>query len=326
MLGKPWTDADKDFLIKSYAEESIEYISDYLGRSKNAVMAKARELDLKKIVKKNTWTEQEISYLVKMYPKQSAKYIAKKLGRGVDAVFRMAHKMNLTKKRGRKAKPRWTQDEIFYLTNLYATKDIKKIAERLGRTESAVIHKASQLHLFREKNYNRNGVPWADSEFDYLRKHYATKNTVTLSIEMDRPISTIQEYAARMGIHKKRAAAPKPLRKISHGGIGKWTDWESQYLRETYDIFHWKHMRYDALCRSPKSINKRLKTMGLYELRVRRVRSYTVVFYYRTEEELRQKWEYVNFWKEVTNDAYPGSRKDGYRFRGSIAAVERGCK
>lgn len=220
----------------------------------------------------------------------------------------------------------WTEEEIFYLENLYSKKGAKKIADKLGRSENSVIHKASQLKLKREPGYNAYNAHkkedlWTQEEFDYLRENYGRMSTVRLSAEMNRPMSTIWEYASKMGLHKNRKIKEKQCTKISCFTCRPWNQWEKDLIKENCYTMHWKQMQRNGLHRSGSAITNQMIRMGLGDYRVKQIQSYGIIFYYRTEEEKQQKWDYVNFWKEVTEDAYRKARRAGKDVRTGIEAI-----
>lgn len=206
----------------------------------------------------------------------------------------------------------WTEDEIFYLKNLYPKYDTKKIAEKLGRTETAIVHKAMNLGINKHVRPNNSKYkPWTKKELDYLRENYMTTNTVILAAEMERSMSTIWQYSTDMGLHKKKKAVSKQCKKPCKPLKPEWSKWEVNFLKETYDLMHWKQMQKNGLDRSGSAILNRLIILGLHGYHFKQSKGQSPSFYYRTKEEFKEKKEYVKFWKEVTNDAYCRNRRNG---------------
>ena len=92
------------------------------------------------------WTAKEVALLKELYSECPIGDIAKRLGRTVSAITDKAYYLELKRKRylGRL----WTAEELQLLRELYPIhKDIQDIAERIGRSPSAVRGKANYLGL-----------------------------------------------------------------------------------------------------------------------------------------------------------------------------------
>jgi len=90
------------------------------------------------------WTAKEVALLKELYPECPIGEIAKRLGRTVAAITGKAHYLEL-KRKSYLAKP-WTAEELQLLSQLYPIhKDVQDIAERIGRSPSAVRAKANYL-------------------------------------------------------------------------------------------------------------------------------------------------------------------------------------
>jgi len=96
------------------------------------------------------WTAKEVALLKELYPECPVPEIAKKLGRTVNAVKNRAHQLGF--KRKSYLEKLWTAQELQLLSQLYPThKDIQDIAQRIGRSPSAVIGKAYFIGLRRHR-------------------------------------------------------------------------------------------------------------------------------------------------------------------------------
>ncbi len=92
------------------------------------------------------WTDKEVALLKELYPECPIPEIAKRLGRTVVAITDKAYYLGVK----RKSYPDklWTAEELQLLRELYPThKDIQDIAERIGRSPSAVRAKADGLGI-----------------------------------------------------------------------------------------------------------------------------------------------------------------------------------
>ncbi len=90
------------------------------------------------------WTAKEVALLKELYPECPIPEIAKRLGRTVSAITGRACYLGL--KRKSYLDKRWTAEELQLLRELYPThENIQDIAERIGRSPSAVRGKADGL-------------------------------------------------------------------------------------------------------------------------------------------------------------------------------------
>lgn len=191
-----------------------------------------------------------------------------------------------------------------------------RLAKILGTTKNGVIHQAARLEVKRAessavKRHRKAGTLWTEEEREFLRKNYHRMSTARLSAEMGRPMCTIWEYAMKMGLPRKKKIARK---KIKPGVVRArpWTDWEKQFLIETHDIMYWKQMQENGLFRCERSIWSQMDQLGLIGKHLKKEYAYGIFFYYITEEEKQAKWQYIHFWKEVTQHGY--AQTSGYRY------------
>ena len=87
-----WSPQDEKYLIENYHKYGVKECAKFLGRTKDAVKAKAHELGLRA---PRGWTPEEIEYLTKNYPKYGAKECAKFLGRVEKTVRNKAHELGI---------------------------------------------------------------------------------------------------------------------------------------------------------------------------------------------------------------------------------------
>jgi hypothetical protein len=98
------------------------------------------------------WTAKEVALLKELYPQCPIGEIATKLGRTVSAITGKACYLGL--KRKSYLDRRWTAEELELVRKLYPThEDIQDIAERIGRSPSAVIGKAYFIGLRRRIDF-----------------------------------------------------------------------------------------------------------------------------------------------------------------------------
>jgi hypothetical protein len=82
-------------------------------------------------------------------------WLAKQLGMPRQIIRRWGSQLGLA----RQKEPRWTPEEIAYLENNLSRVSTKAMAERLGRTQTAVKLKAKRLHLNKtQEGYTMRGL------------------------------------------------------------------------------------------------------------------------------------------------------------------------
>jgi predicted transcriptional regulator len=142
-----WSDDEIELVKKLYAEKPTKELAKQLGRTLAAVKHRAHVLGLKRKIRYEAhWTPEDIAVLKELYPTCPIGEIAKKLGRTVTAVRSRAIQLGI--KRKSYLEKVWTAEELQLLRELYPThEDIQDIAERIGRSPSAVRGKANYLGL-----------------------------------------------------------------------------------------------------------------------------------------------------------------------------------
>lgn len=93
---------------------------------------------------------------------------------------------------------RWTNEEIEFLKNNFATMMHKDIAIALGRTEGAIRAKCFDLNLYKKE------YPWTQEELDYLLNNYKTKTYREIGVELGRSLDAVRSKAALLNLNKER--------------------------------------------------------------------------------------------------------------------------
>lgn len=97
-----------------------------------------------------TWTPEEIATLRQRYGSSDSARLARDLRRTVAEVDRKASRLALAKNKAAfegQTMPRWTEDDIETLRELYPTTSNREIAIRLHRSAKSVSSKAALLGL-----------------------------------------------------------------------------------------------------------------------------------------------------------------------------------
>lgn len=120
----------------------------------------------------------------------------------------------------------WTARDIALLAELYPTCNNRDLADRLGRSEWAVVGKARGLGLTKDyrRGYRRRSgepCPWSSEETDLLHMLY--------------PTTPNEEIAERMG--RSRDAVHMKARRLQLRKMEFWSEREDQFLRDTYRMY-----------------------------------------------------------------------------------------
>lgn len=150
----PWT-ADEVQRLKRYLGVSgPETIARILGRPVEEVTEQVFELG--RIQQAGRWGREEVAQLKKIYGTRTDKDLARIFGRSEESIQRMAAKYSLAKDKAFLRKlhgesatrmPRWSEDELRLLRDLYPKSSNLDIAQKLGRSVKSVVSKAHNLGL-----------------------------------------------------------------------------------------------------------------------------------------------------------------------------------
>ena len=141
----------------------------------------------------------------------------------------------------------WTQEEDEYLRQNYLAKPWKEIAEYLGRTKAACIHRARKLGILKE----RTDI-WTQEEDEFIRQNYGIKS-----------IKEIAEYLGRTEV-ACRARVSKALGRKKKSTL-PWIEEEDEYLRQNYGTKSLKEIA-EYLGRSEYECKCRVSEFGLKKL------------------------------------------------------------
>ena len=174
---RPWSSAEINLLRKLYPTMANEDIAEEIGRSRDAVAMKARQLKLHKMW---FWTPQEDQYLRECYQQQSCSQMAHALGRTVLAVKARAVTLGLRAK-----VPDWTEDEVNIIWDSYGTVSLDVIATNLGRTRAAVAKKARKIGLIRFRH-------WSQEDTKRLEKWFPSCTVQEIARRLDRSVDSVR--------------------------------------------------------------------------------------------------------------------------------------
>ncbi len=150
----PWTAQEIQDLKKYLGASTPEVIAQVLGRDSREVQLQITELG--RLQHNGRWSRDEINEFRRLYGTRSDDDLALIFGRGLDAVHRLAARYCLAKDKAYKKKqagrgatrmPRWSEQELDFLSRSYPNMPNLEIARRLNRSVKSVVSKAHHLEL-----------------------------------------------------------------------------------------------------------------------------------------------------------------------------------
>lgn len=94
-----WTEKDTKYLRRYYPYADREDLCKTLNRSWNAIMNKAKKLNIRRMVRGGSWTSKELEYLRKHYPWEDRTIICERLKeKDWKSIRRMAHKLKVRRR------------------------------------------------------------------------------------------------------------------------------------------------------------------------------------------------------------------------------------
>lgn len=153
----PWTATDIQQLKRYLGASTPQTIARILGREVTQVEAQIFELG--RIQQNTRWTREENGELRRLYGTRSDADLAAIFGRPAEAIERQAGKLCLAKDKaflrrlageGATRMPRWSDEELAQLRELYPRMANLDIAQRLNRSVKSVVSKAHHMGLKKE--------------------------------------------------------------------------------------------------------------------------------------------------------------------------------
>lgn len=138
----------------------------------------------------------------------------------------------------------WTGSEKEYLTNHYPGTPVKKLAQTLNRTESAVTNQLQNLGLRKNKRF------WTPEEEEYLKTHYPTTPACKIAETLNRGVDAVISKANKSGL---KGVDYKP----------PWTDEDTTNLLSLYHEGLSRKEIAQRMGRSVSTVQNRLRGEGL---------------------------------------------------------------
>lgn len=151
----PWTAAEIERLRTFLGASPVSTVARILARSEEDVNAQIAELA--RVRQTGPWNQEDVGLLKRVYGTRSDEDLSILFGRPVDEIKREATQLCLGKdkaflrrKSGGRAStrmPRWRQEELDVLEQLYPISSNLEIAQQLGRSVKSIVSKAHHLGL-----------------------------------------------------------------------------------------------------------------------------------------------------------------------------------
>lgn len=222
-----WSEKEKELLRELYPDRqnSLEYISGLLNRSRYAILLQAQVLGLKRPQHDHVWTKEEHQYLVKHHKTKSYKEIAQHLGLTVNAVSHHASRSGLQQRPP--GRP-WTEEEKDFVRQNYKILSTREIAAKLGRTVNAIITIVGPLGVSAGRSR-----PWSEEEKEYLRRHYGQIAPEKIAAKLDRTVKAIKSAAVKLKLTQPRTGTKQQTRKRTSSG-SPYTKKELKFIEDNY--------------------------------------------------------------------------------------------
>jgi hypothetical protein len=94
--------------------------------------------------------------------------------------------------------PPWSKREEALLRKMYPDNNMREIADKIGRSISAVTGRAHKLGISEPKRI------WSKKELNLLRKLYPTKTAEQLADRMGRTVLATRLRIVKMGLRKRK--------------------------------------------------------------------------------------------------------------------------
>ena len=154
----PWTAKEVQDLKRYLGASTPMVIARILGRTEEEV--EERILELGRIQNTGRWSSEETAKLKRFYGTRADTNLARIFGRPIKEIERQARRLCLAKDKAFMRKvsgesatrmPRWAEEEIALLEELYPLEANLEIAKQLQRSVKSVVSKAHNLGLKKDR-------------------------------------------------------------------------------------------------------------------------------------------------------------------------------
>lgn len=153
-MGKHWLQKEIQYLIINWNKISFDEIMEYLNRTQDSIMRKARRVGLNVCkmedeMLKRKWSKEEDQTIIENYRVLTPVEISLRLKRTVSAIRKRAMYLGVANK-----VTRWSMKEEDFLKEKWGISNLNNIAKRLNRSTNSVTLKAYQMSLREQINAN----------------------------------------------------------------------------------------------------------------------------------------------------------------------------
>lgn len=146
-MGERWTEQDLQHLRDNYQSMTLKQIAHSIGKTRAAIASKAAKLGLKKDVRcpsGEKWTHEQDQYIRDHWTEATDEELAAAVGHPVSSTHARRLKLGLKQRESSKG-PKWSQEELDYIREMWGEKTVPQIAKHLGRSINAVKVKTVRL-------------------------------------------------------------------------------------------------------------------------------------------------------------------------------------
>ena len=255
----------KYVVTKGPNERQKRYIREHLGKIPYTIMSQKLGISVYNISKyassigvsirptSRRWTPEDEEQLRQLWGTMLRSEVARELNRTLEAVSLRARQLGLTKShRTHSKKIKWSTKEDQIIRKHYIDWGKKKVAERLGRTEIAVVHRAGQLGA------TRTIKAWTEEEITELRRLYGTMPYRNIAERLERTVSQVEHKALQLGLQ----LTPEQQEQLKTFFPGHWTPEEKALLKELIGTMPVREIAV-KLGRSYNSVRSKTTKLGL---------------------------------------------------------------
>lgn len=142
--------------------------------------------------------------ILDMYEVHPPATIAALTGRSVGTIRTMASAMGIKSGgRGKDFDDLWTPREEKQLSEQWGLVTVARLSRMMGRTEAAIMAKASKLGLGRARSRE-----WAASEDQAIRDGYPQNGPKPLAKQLGRSVDSVKHRARKLGVRREAGSHP----------------------------------------------------------------------------------------------------------------------
>lgn len=203
-----WSDEEIALLREQFGEKDELFLARELGRSIEALRAKAWAV-FDEPPRDGPWTEEEVRSLKRLLGAIEIPLVARMIGRSVEAIERKLVELAVSLS----AKP-LSADETVRFKRVFGTRTDEDLSIIFGRTVETVRSEARRLCLSKDKAFLRRATGgqaktkmprWSDDELELLRELYPIHSNLVIAQRLGRSVKSVVSKAHNMRLKKDKA-------------------------------------------------------------------------------------------------------------------------